>query len=59
MYDVQQHMITEHAADVVTLDLVPHCPVDDAAYELSQSGDSGQCPACGRFDILRIPEEYR
>jgi hypothetical protein len=45
--------------DGFSLNLVPHCPEDDAPYALSESGDSGQCPACGRFDILRVPEEYR
>lgn len=41
------------------MNLVPHCPNDDAPLDLSESGDSGQCPTCGWFSILRLPEEYR
>lgn len=55
------HTDEERAAfdDDFTLKLVPHCPDDDAPLTLSESGDSGQCPTCGRYEILRVPEEFR
>ena len=59
MADVQQHMITAHQTNAVDLTLVPHCSEDYSPFDLSDSGDSGQCPTCGRFEILRIPEEFR
>lgn len=61
MGEAYLHFVEEHDAETndVALDLVPHCPDDNGAYEMSESGDSGQCPNCGRFDILRVPEQYR
>lgn len=49
----------EHEDGHVELVLVPLCPDDGSPFELSESGDSGQCPLCGRFEVLRVPEEFR
>lgn len=56
---VQEHMIAEHDTDKVDLLLIPKCSYDGADLDVSASGDSGQCPSCGRFEFLRVPEEYR
>lgn len=57
--DVMQHQLNVHGTPRLHLDLIPHCSDDDAVFDLSESGDSGQCPTCGGFEILRVPKEFR
>lgn len=56
MREVQKHFIWEHGTDEVTLNLKVFCYQDDVELEYSESGDSGQCPTCGRFVFLRMPK---